>query len=229
MSESANLGELAKVFALDVSTRILMCLEGEPQSDELKVDESPDAERCTFVYEQGVHAQKQNLPRVGTVRFNFSVTLDRSRRHLAVHKSSFQLLESRGKKPIIRMEYVRDSWRAPCSHIQIHAESGLFTHLLARTGHKSPAAIESIHLPTGGDRFRPCIEDFVEFLIRDCMVAGRDGWEAEVKAGREDWRRMQTAAAVRDRPEVAIAELTRLGLTVIGDLAPERPSARDRY
>ncbi|MGV9674577.1 hypothetical protein ACWDSJ_04800 [Nocardia sp. NPDC003482] len=157
------------------------------------------------------------------------MTLDRAQRHLAVHKSTFQLLDERGKKPILRIEYVRDAHSVPCSHVHVHAESGLFTYLLAQTGHPAPAAVQSIHVPTGGDRFRPCVEDFIEFLIRECRLAGRDDWESEVAAGREEWRKMQTAAAVRDRPEVAIAELRKLGLTVLGAPAPDRPPARDRY
>jgi hypothetical protein len=69
-----------------------------------------------------------------------------------------------------------------------HAESALFTELLAATGHKSADAIESIHVPTGGDRFRPCIEDFVQFLIEECRVAAREGWREEVSEGRERFR-----------------------------------------
>lgn len=34
---------------------------------------------------------------------------------------------------------------------------------------------------------------------------------------------------MRDRPEVAIAELERLGLSVTGELSVERPSARNRF
>ncbi|MEU1959128.1 hypothetical protein [Nocardia sp. NPDC019304] len=228
MSKDTGLEEQAKRFALDVSTRALMCLEGSPSSDQLTVEASPKGGRYAFAYQQSIHAELGS-PAIGHVKLGFELTFDRSGRHLAVHKSTFQLLEKRGKKPIARIEYVRDAHTVPCSHVHVHAESGLFTYLLSQTGHPTPAAIQSIHVPTGGDRFRPCVEDFIEFLIRDCRVAGRDGWEAEVAEGREEWRRMQTAAAVRDRPEVAIEELRRLGLTVTGVADAARPSARARY
>lgn len=215
-------------FADEVVTRVPMCLEGAPETDVLKVDASPDGKRFTFTYRQTLHAAAGG-PVVGVLQIDYALGTDRSGKHLAVHVSTYQLRDSRGKKPIVRLEYARDAHRVPCSHIHVHAESGLFTQLLAATGHNSPAAIQSVHIPTGGDRFRPCVEDFIEFLISECRVAGREGWREEVLRGREAWRELQTAAAVRDRPEIAIKELQRLGLAVSGELTGERPSARDRF
>lgn len=228
MSEQVSLEVRIREFAEEVCTRVLMCLEGEPKPDDLKVEASPDGKRFTFSYRQTLHALAGG-PVIGMVQLDYALGTDRSGNHLAVHASTFQLRDSRGSKPIVRVEYVRDAQRVPCSHIHVHAESGLFTQLLAATGHKSPAAVQSVHIPTGGDRFRPCVEDFVEFLISECGVAGREGWRVEIQQGRELWRMMQTAAAVRDRPEIAIKELERLGLTVSGELSSDRPSARDRF
>jgi hypothetical protein len=205
-----------------------MCLEGEPPSDELEVEASPKGERYRFTYQQSVHTNPHALL-VAQIRLIFELTLDRSGHYLAVYKSSFQLIDDRGKKPIVRIEYLRDAHSVPCSHVHVHAESGPFTHLLTRTGHPTPAAIQSIHVPTGGDRFRPCVEDFIEFLIRDCRIAGREGWEEEVMAGREEWRRTQTAAAVRDRPDVAIRVLEELGCIVKGEVGDGLPAARVRF
>lgn len=215
-------------FAEDVSTRVFMCLEGEPQSDVVEIDASPDGQRFTFSYRQTLHAFRGG-DTVGVIQVDYALGSDRTGDHLAVHVSTFQLRDPRGKKPILRVEYVRDAQRVPCSHIHIHAESGLFTQLLATTGHGSPAAVQSVHIPTGGDRFRPCVEDFVEFLVSECRVAGREGWRDEVVQGREQWREVQTAAAVRERPEVAIEVLERLGLTVHGELPLNRPTPRDRF
>lgn len=230
MSDLADLETHVQTLAEEVSTRVLTCLEGIPQPDVLQVEASPDGKRFTFSYRQTLHAPNNSDGQaVGMVQLDYALGTDRSGQHLAVHVSTFQLRDSRGKKPIVRLEYVRDARRVPCSHIHVHAESGLFTQLLAATGHPSPAAVQSVHIPTGGDRFRPCIEDFVEFLISECLVAGRDGWRDEIAEGREQWREMQTAAAVRDRPEVAIAELRRLGMTVDGSLTGSHPIARDRF
>jgi hypothetical protein len=221
-----NLETQVQEFASDVATRVLMCLEGAPQPNELTI-ESNDG-RFVFTYRQTLHAIAGEIS-IGIVQLDYALGFDRAGRHLAVHNSSFQLKDRRGKKPIVRIEYVRDARTIPCSHVHVHGESGLFTEFLAATGHKSAAAISSIHVPTGGDRFRPCIEDFVQFLIEECGVAGREGWRDEVFEGREAYRQIQTAAAVRDRPEVAIAELKRLGLSVTGELDDGRPEPRSRY
>lgn len=229
MSDLAGLETRVQAFAEEVSTRVLTCLEGVPRPDVLPVEASPDGQRFTFSYRQTLHAPSDDGRVVGMLQLDYALGTDRSDQHLAVHSSTFQLRDSRGKKPIVRVEYVRNARRVPCSHIHVHAESGLFTQLLAATGHASPAAVQSVHIPTGGDRFRPCVEDFVEFLISECLVAGRDGWRDEIAEGRERWRELQTAAAVRDRPEVAIAELRKLGVTVDGSLSGSRPAARDRF
>lgn len=228
MSEPSQLESRVLNFAEELLTRVLMCLEGEPQPDVLKVDASPDGKRFVFTYKQTLHAQMDG-PAVGMLYLDYALGTDRSGEHLAVHESKFQLRDSRGKRPIIRVEYVRDANRVPCSHIHVHAESGWFTQLLAATGHDTPAEVQSVHIPTGGDRFRPCVEDFIEFLISECRIAGRAGWRDEVAQGREEWREMQTASAVRDRPEAAIKALRKLGLKVEGELPDDRPSARDRF
>lgn len=142
MTGSTGFEDQVKDFALEVSTRVLMCLEGEPTAEQLIVEVSPRGDRFAFTYEQTLHA-RAGEPAIGRIRLNFEITLDREKRHLAVHKSSFQLLDVRGKKPIARIEYVRDAHTVPCSHTHVHAESGLFTYLLARTGHPTPAEIQS--------------------------------------------------------------------------------------
>lgn len=217
-----------EAFAEDVTTRVITCLEGAPDHDELKIIGSPDQQRYKFLYQQTLHAAS-NGAKVGYLKLDYSLCLDRSGKHLAVHTSTFRLTDRRGKAALIRMEYVRDALSVPCSHVHVHAQSGHITHLLSKTGHDTPHAVESIHIPTGGDRFRPCVEDFVQFLVEECNVASREGWKAEVEAGREQWRKHQTAAAVRDRPEVAISVLEDLGLTVTGTASGDRPSARSRY
>lgn len=227
MSE-LSLERRVEVFAEDVTARVIMCLEGAPDKDELKIIGSPDQRRYKFLYQQTLHAAS-NGGKIGCLMLDYSLCLDRSGKHLAVHSSTFRLTDRRGKAPLIRMEYVRDAISVPCSHVHVHAQSGHITHLLSKTGHATPHAVESIHIPTGGDRFRPCVEDFIQFLIEECNVAPREGWKAEVDVGRERWREHQTAAAVRDRPEIAISVLENLGLTVTGTISDDRPSARSRY
>lgn len=74
--------------------------------------------------------------------------------------------------------------------------------------------MESLHLPVGGDRFRPCLEDVIEFLVVECGFDRAAGWRSAVDKGRERWRRTQTRTAVRDAPSEAAAVLRALGYAV---------------
>lgn len=227
---STSLEAEARYFADDVTSRVLMCLEGTPDSDTLELTFSPTADRVDFNYRQALHPEG-GTTRVGWLALLYQLGLDRSGEYLTVKKSSFKLYDRRGKRPMIRMEYDRTPRNVPSSHIHIHihAESGYLTRLLASTGHQSPHAVESLHLPTGGDRFRPCVEDFIEFLISECNVAGREGWRDEVAEGRTEWRRRQAAAVVRDWPEVAVEVLKGMNLSVHGELPVDRLRPYDRY
>lgn len=133
---------------------------------------------------------------------------------LAVRKSTLKLVHTARREPLIRVEYEREAHSKPSAHLQVHAESGVLTHLLALGGHPTPHAVASLHLPMGGERFRPCLEDFVEFLVADCRFDGLDGWRDAVQNGRERWRRRQVRSVVRDAPGEAQAALERLGYTV---------------
>lgn len=66
----------------------------------------------------------------------------------------------------------------------------------------------------GGERFRPCLEDVLQFPVVDCGVDHQPGWEAAVAKGREARRRRQLGAVVRDVPSEAARVLRELGWTV---------------
>ncbi|MFJ8910623.1 hypothetical protein [Amycolatopsis sp. NPDC102389] len=140
--------------------------------------------------------------------------LDSTETYLAVEQSVFKLTAKIDRTPIVRYDYDRDARSKPSSHIQLHAHRGAISHLLSQTRHSNPHELASLHFPTGGARFRPCLEDFVEFLIRDCRLDAKAGWEKEVEAGRERWRRLQVRAVVREVPSEAVAVLERLGYKV---------------
>jgi hypothetical protein len=134
--------------------------------------------------------------------------------HLAVEHSSFVLKAQLDRTPIIRWDYDREARSKPSSHVQMTAHRGALSHLLSRLGHETPHSIESLHMPMGGDRFRPCLEDIVEFLIRDCGFKGGADWRETLRSGRAKWRRIQTRAVVRDAPAEAAAQLAAMGYAV---------------
>jgi len=134
--------------------------------------------------------------------------------YLAVEKSSFTVAAQVTREPIIRFDYDRVVHSKPSSHVQIHAHRGELTALLSKAGHKTPHSIAALHIPTGGPRFRPSIEDIVEFLIADWGFDGATGWRDVIEESRISFRRIQARSVVRDVPEEAAAVLTKLGYTV---------------
>ncbi|MBF6298222.1 hypothetical protein IU459_11790 [Nocardia amamiensis] len=71
-------------------------------------------------------------------------------------------------------------------------------------------ALEKLHLPVGGRRFRPALEDIVEFLIVERFAEGRAGWKQVIADSRHEFQMLQLRAAVRRYPEEARAVLKSL-------------------
>jgi hypothetical protein len=60
-----------------------------------------------------------------------------------------------------------------------------------------------------GRRFRPTLEDIIEFLIVEELVEARPKWKAALEANRDAFRDKQLRAAIRQFPEVALDQLQR--------------------
>lgn len=113
-----------------------------------------------------------------------------------------------------------DSHR-PSSHIHVHAHRDEFTHLMGfaskfdvertkkvRNYFRRGTRLSELHFPTGGHRFRPCLEDVLEMLrVEFKLDVGNSKWQQHLRAARENWRRTQLAAAVRDCPDEALRVL----------------------
>lgn len=192
---------------------------------------SPDSDRMRSVVDAKVELLgRHDAKDASLAEFtaNFKLCVDSHQTHIAVEHSSFVLKAKLDRAPIIRWDYDRDARAKPRSHVQITAHRGALSHLLSRLDHRTPHSIESLHIPTGGERFRPCIEDVVEFLIRDCGFQSKEGWEVDLREGRARWRRIQTRAVVRDSPSEAAAELIALGYTIAAPPGGEPPERIDR-
>lgn len=74
--------------------------------------------------------------------------------------------------------------------------------------------LRDLHFPVGGKRYRPSLEDLVEFMITEEMVDPRPGWEQEVKRHRIRWEAIQLKAAVRRNQEDAATALREAGWAV---------------
>jgi hypothetical protein len=171
-------------------------------------------------YELSAGAEGKGLPlfvagkEVATLKASLRCRLDSVEKYLAVEQSSFVLLAKLDRMPVIRFDFVRDMNMAPTAHVQIHAHRGALSHLLSQADHPTPHDISALHIPVGGSRFRPCLEDVIQFLIQECRFDSKPGWRIQVEKGRERWRRRQVAAVTRDVPEEAARVLEELGYSL---------------
>lgn len=161
----------------------------------------------------------------------YELTVDSTGEFLAVERSKFELRVA--TSPGIRFEYERGYTHAPCAHIHYSGVTGLLSPALMqnfqnKSGNpRKKGRLDELHLPVGGRRFRPSLEDFLYFVIAECGFRGKPGWETVLLQRRKEWLFKQTAAAARDYPEAAVETLKELGFQVTppeGFVTPEGPN-----
>lgn len=133
---------------------------------------------------------------------------------LAIESSTFMLTATLDRTPVLRFDYLRKANSCPGAHVQVHGHRGALTHLLSQSGHPKPHDMSALHIPVGGSRFRPCLEDVVQFLIEECLFDSVSTWRTAVEEGRTSWRRTQVSAVVRDFHLEAATALRSLGYEV---------------
>jgi len=151
---------------------------------------------------------------LASLKVSVACRMDSVGRYMAVEESAFALLAALDRTPVLRVHYYRSPRGKPSAHLHVHGHRGALSHLLSRAGHDTPHDISSLHIPVGGSRFRPCLEDFLQFLVQECRFDSVPGWQQAVEDGRERWRCLQVAAIVRDVPEEAARVLRELGYAV---------------
>ena len=138
--------------------------------------------------------------------------------HLATESSTFKVEFKSSKRfvPVVRFEYERNARNKPASHFQFHADSVELGLLLARAGkYKTAAQQQDVHFPMGGDRYRVCIEDVIELLIREFDAIPKPNWENLVQRGRKKYELQQAETVIRHNFTLAINLLERSGYSVI--------------
>lgn len=141
---------------------------------------------------------------------SFQLRLDAEREHLMVHKSFVGLFGSKdAKHGLFHYDYERDKADGyPDAHLQVDASSELFGTL--NDPKCDPGrSLAQLHFPVGGKRFRPCLEDVIEFLAVERIAQARDGYEKILETGRERFRKNQLMAAMRRDPATVDAFIER--------------------
>ena len=162
----------------------------------------------------------------------YTLDLQTEKGSLTVRNSAFRLQKSdedggqaahdsspsgggKGVGAALRYDYVRDpTHRYPEAHLQIDGECAVLADLVQMSG-KPDRPSSKLHLPVGGRRFRPCLEDIIEFCLEEGIVVPTNpDWKKVVGDQREGFYRRQLKAAVRQSPLVAASALRDLGSTV---------------
>jgi hypothetical protein len=104
------------------------------------------------------------------MRVGYTLLLDPEREHLAVAKSTIAVAaDPDGGRPLVRFDYERGKIGGyPEAHIQISGQSAGLDAVLDRRGRQRPLA--KLHFPVGGRRFRPSLDDVIEFLILEGLA-----------------------------------------------------------
>jgi hypothetical protein len=167
---------------------------------------------------------------------------DHRETYLAVHSSTWAVLAHGVGEPLLRYEFesVPRLRTVPSAHLQIHAHRDEILYQLVRAEKGKPQSrsrrvtgeargavprLSNLHLPLGGPRMRPCLEDLYTFLITEFSVDAKTGNLDLLEQKRAEWRRLQIRTAVRDAPGEAARVLGELGYTIS---SPSNGPAADR-
>lgn len=233
-----DLKALAEQFVTEITDSLAYFTENPPQ---FEVTELKNKVSIRPAQQEGKPAviplQLQGKTFLGLV-VQFDCIWDSRNKFLAVERSTFEVRPLANKRgdPLFRVDYVREQSKdLPCSHIHVHAHRDEFTHRLGHAGEKSRHSrrrvkrsfseipkVSEFHFPTGGPRFRPCLEDVLETLrVEFGLDVDNNLWSNHLRKVRAKWRRIQTAAVVRDSPQTAIDVLVKeFGLPLPEDWTP---------
>lgn len=150
----------------------------------------------------------------GYLMVAFVLQLDAEGEHLTVAKSQYGLyVDEDLQEMALHYDYDREPGNVyPLAHVQMSGQCDALDAIGQRAG--VVKEVKDYHLPVGGKRFRPSLEDLVEFLIVEGIAEGADGWEGVVREHRATWERVQLMAAVRRNERAAAEQLEAMGWKV---------------
>jgi hypothetical protein len=100
-----------------------------------------------------------------------------------------------GAKSLQTYIFISKTGGYPEAHLQVNGAS---KPLAEWSGTPNTRELSRLHLPVGGRRFRPALEDVIEFLITEKLAEPRAGWREVLDQRRREWERIQLKAAVRN-------------------------------
>jgi hypothetical protein len=142
----------------------------------------------------------------------FRLYLENEGHYLTVESSFFGVYSSLdAPDPLFHYDFERGKDGYTEAHLQVFGENHALTSMmLAVCTRRKKKQLGELHFPVGGRRFRPALEDVLEFLIDEQLVEPKDGWQDELERCRAEFRDIQLRAAIRRYPELAREVLSKL-------------------
>lgn len=208
-------------FAADFAESLNSTLEnvlGQSDDPYLKVETHNKQVHIASQDPKGVQLCVGGQP-VYRLEVTFNCIWNSTNQYLAIHKSSYQIAIDEYPEPVLRFDFLKDAQDVPISHINIHSHHPGLQQAMTKAkpnsrAHKAGPDTSRLHIPTGGLRFRPTLEDVLEMLIRDFKIDKEASWRHGLQRGRKTFRDTQLAAAIQDNPHKAIRALEKLGYAV---------------
>lgn len=140
----------------------------------------------------------------GWLEISYRLRIDDEGRYLAVVSSYVGIYAADpARSPLCHMDYERNkSHGYPEAHLQIEGESPALAAWRMTDGSQGRALCD-LHFPVGGRRYRPALEDVIEFLVVEKLATPRSGWLKALDKSRDDFRKLQLRAAIRRDIETA--------------------------
>jgi hypothetical protein len=141
----------------------------------------------------------------GWLDVSYRLSLDAERSYLTVVSSYFGIYASEDPNSMLcHVDYERNkSHGYPEAHAQVGGECAALAGWRLTDG-TAGRALHDLHFPVGGRRYRPALEDVIEFLIVEKLAAPRANWEKVLNASRDEFRSRQLRAAIRRDMPTAI-------------------------
>lgn len=225
MNEDDALAAQVRQFASDITATIQSVLGRQ----EITLEASVLGDKFTIATPQNalIELNAEGAPLLD-LRVRYQCGWDFPHKYMAVSSAEFHVFAHGNRQPLFRYEFVKAATESvPTAHLQIHAHRDAFTWAMTAAGRRSkrskargdralrvPPSMEEVHFPLGGRRFRPALEDVLHMLVEEFGVQAADGWQGHLMKAREDWRRAQTKAVIRDAPSDAADALRELGYGV---------------
>ena len=140
--------------------------------------------------------------------------LDPENKYLMMSSSTMSLYTSPDmgdEQLIVSVDYTRDpANKYPGAHLHVAGDRDDLDSVYLGDDRKN-RKLRDLHLPVGGKRFRPALEDLIEFMITEEMVKPRPNWRGTLDHHRARWERIQLKAAVRRNQQDAAEQLQESG------------------